>query len=56
MNTELAFFNLGGGEICLILALVIILFGASRLPKLAKGLGESIREFRKAGKELEKDE
>jgi sec-independent protein translocase protein TatA len=44
----LAIFNLGGGEIILILALVLILFGAKKLPELARGLGQGIREFRKA--------
>ena len=41
-------FNLGGGEIILILAIVLILFGAKRLPELAKGLGQGIREFKRA--------
>src|SRR5258705_4911381 len=41
-------FGLGGGEIILILALVLILFGAKKLPELAKGLGQGIFEFRKA--------
>jgi sec-independent protein translocase protein TatA len=44
----LAIFNLGGGETFLILALVLILFGAKKLPELARGLGQGIREFRKA--------
>ena len=44
----LAIFNLGGGEIILILALVLILFGAKKLPELARGLGQGIREFKKA--------
>ena len=44
----LAIFNLGGGEIILILAVVLILFGAKRLPELAKGLGQGIKEFKKA--------
>src|SRR6266481_325969 len=48
MNPMLAFFNFGGGEIILILAIVLILFGAKRLPDLAKGLGQGIKEFRKA--------
>jgi sec-independent protein translocase protein TatA len=45
-------FNLGGGEIILILALVLILFGAKKLPELAKGLGTGIKEFKKATKEV----
>jgi sec-independent protein translocase protein TatA len=44
----LALFNFGGGEIILILAIVLILFGAKRLPELAKGLGQGIKEFKKA--------
>jgi sec-independent protein translocase protein TatA len=48
----LALFSLGGGEIVLILALVLILFGAKKLPELAKGLGQGIKEFKKATKEV----
>ena len=44
----LALLNLGGGEIILILAIVLILFGAKKLPELAKGLGQGIKEFKKA--------
>jgi sec-independent protein translocase protein TatA len=43
-----AMFNLGGGEIILILAIVLILFGAKKLPELARGLGQGIKEFKKA--------
>src|SRR5258705_1873634 len=48
MNPMLALFNLGGGEIILILAIVLIWFGAKKLPELAKGLGQGIKEFKKA--------
>ena len=48
LNPMLAIFNIGGGEIILILALVLILFGAKRLPELAKGLGQGIKEFKRA--------
>jgi len=51
MTTVFALFNLGGGEIILILALVLILFGARKLPELAKGLGQGIKEFKKAARE-----
>ena len=44
----LALFNLGSGEIISILAIVLILFGAKKLPELAKGLGQGIKEFKKA--------
>src|SRR5215471_12742861 len=52
MNVMFGLFNLGGGEIILILALVLILFGAKKLPELAKGLGTGIKEFKKATKEV----
>jgi len=48
LNPMLAIFNLGGGEIILILAIVLILFGAKKLPELARGLGQGIKEFKKA--------
>lgn len=43
-------------ELFLILLIVGILFGASRLPKIGRGLGEAIREFRKVGRELHGDD
>src|SRR5206468_11274571 len=52
MNIMFGLFNLGGGEIILILALILILFGAKKLPELAKGLGQGIKEFKKATKEV----
>ena len=44
---------LGGQELWLILIIVLILFGGSKLPSLARGLGESIKEFKKAQREDE---
>jgi sec-independent protein translocase protein TatA len=43
---------LGGWEIVLILAIVLILFGSKKLPELARGLGQGIREFKKAAREV----
>ena len=51
MNTLLAGI-FGGWEIVLILAVVLILFGAKKLPELAKGLGQGIKEFKKATSEV----
>jgi sec-independent protein translocase protein TatA len=51
MNTLIAAF-FGGWEIVLILAVVLILFGAKKLPELAKGLGQGIKEFKKATTEV----
>jgi sec-independent protein translocase protein TatA len=51
MTTEmLAMLN--GWEIVLILAVVLVLFGAKKLPELAKGLGQGIKEFKKASREV----
>ena len=47
-NINLAYFNLGPWEILLILIVILILFGARRLPELARGLGQGINEFRDA--------
>jgi sec-independent protein translocase protein TatA len=43
----------GGGEWVLILLIVLLLFGGTKLPQLAKGLGQSVKEFKKASKEEE---
>jgi sec-independent protein translocase protein TatA len=52
MNTMLAVLGLGGWEIVLILAVVLIFFGAKKLPELAKGLGSGLKEFKKATREV----
>ncbi len=43
-------FGLGIGELLVILVIVLIIFGAGRLPEIGEGLGRSIRNFRKAVK------
>ena len=50
INSQLqfAFFNLGPWEILLVLIVILVLFGAKRLPELARGLGLGINEFRDA--------
>ncbi len=42
--------NLGGTEIVLILAVLLLLFGGTKIPQLMKGLGQGIREFKAASK------
>jgi len=41
----------GGWQVILIIALVLIFFGARKLPELAKGLGQGIKEFKKASRD-----
>ena len=54
MTTLIAGF-FGGWEIVLILAVVLILFGAKKLPELAKGLGQGIKEFKKATNDVQSE-
>lgn len=56
MNTVFAFLGgLGGWEILLIMLVILIFFGAKKIPELARGLGKGIREFKDATTEI-KDE
>jgi sec-independent protein translocase protein TatA len=48
-------FGLGGQELILILLFIIIFFGAKKLPELARGLGQGMREFKKAQSDLEEE-
>lgn len=43
--------RIGGGEIAIILVVLVLLFGAKKLPELARSLGSSAREFRKGTEE-----
>ena len=47
--------NLGWPEIVVILVVFILLFGAKKLPELARGVGKSIKEFKKATSHIEED-
>jgi sec-independent protein translocase protein TatA len=49
-------FGLGYQELLIILVIVLILFGAQRLPDLAKSLGSSVKEFKKGVNEINKDD
>ncbi len=55
MNTVAFLQNINGPEILLIFLIVLLLFGAKRLPGLFKSFGKSIREFKKATTEIEED-
>jgi sec-independent protein translocase protein TatA len=46
---------LNGWEIVLIFAVILVLFGAKKLPELARGLGQGIREFKKSTREVQEE-
>lgn len=54
-QTMLAFANLGPTELILIVAVIFLLFGATRLPQLAKALGQSKKAFREGIEEGERE-
>ena len=49
-------FGLGTQELLIILVIVLVLFGANRLPDLARSLGGSLKEFKKGMNDVTKDE
>jgi sec-independent protein translocase protein TatA len=51
MNPIFAMLN--GWEVVAILAIVLVLFGAKKLPELARGLGQGIKEFKKSSREIQ---
>ncbi len=55
MHALLGFAMPGGMELVLIVLVVLIFFGAKKIPELARGLGKGIREFKDATKEVKKE-
>ena len=53
MNTIATFFS--GQDMLIIFLIVLLLFGAKKLPELAKGMGQAVREFNKAKEEIERE-
>jgi sec-independent protein translocase protein TatA len=47
--------NLGWQELLLIFLVILLLFGAKRLPEMGKAIGKGLREFKNAMKEIERD-
>ena len=52
----LAAFGIGGTELLIIAGIALLFFGGSKLPSLAKGLGQSVKEFKKATKEAQDED
>ena len=55
MNSLLFLGNIGAGEIILIALIIILMFGAKRIPELMKGLGQGVRSFKEGINDIEKD-
>lgn len=56
MNSPLAFIgSLGTPELVLIFIVILLLFGAKKLPELARGVGKSMGEFKKAREDFERE-
>jgi sec-independent protein translocase protein TatA len=55
-NILFIFGSLGPTELIIVLLIVLLIFGGSRLPQLAKGLGESVKNFKKAVNENEDED
>jgi len=53
--TSTTLLMIGWPQIVLIIVVVLILFGGKKLPQLMKGLGEGMKEFKNASKDLNKD-
>jgi len=52
---EINMFGLGSQEIILILLVILVLFGAKKIPEMMQGLGKGIREFKKASRDIEEE-
>lgn len=52
MSTIASLLNLGGPDLVIIMGIVLLLFGAKKLPELARGMGQAVREFSKAKDEF----
>ena len=55
MTGTLLFLNLGGGEIFFIVLITVMLFGAKRIPEIARGLGKGMREVRNATNDIKRE-
>lgn len=56
MNFPAAFIEgIGGPELMFIMFIVLLLFGANKLPELARGMGKAVREFKKATSSVENE-
>jgi len=52
MTLVASFMNLAGPDLIIILLIILVLFGAKKLPELARGMGQAVKEFQKAKDEF----
>jgi sec-independent protein translocase protein TatA len=52
MNLIASFMNLAGPDLIVILLIILVIFGAKKLPELARGMGQAVKEFQKAKDEF----
>jgi sec-independent protein translocase protein TatA len=52
MNAIASIMNLAGPDLIIILLIILVLFGAKKLPELARGMGQAVKEFQKAKDEF----
>lgn len=55
MSFIASLFNLGGPDLIIILGIFLLLFGAKKLPELARGMGQAVKEFSKAKDEFDRE-
>lgn len=55
MSGTFLFFNIGGGEIFFILLVVVMFFGAERIPEIARGLGKGMRQIKHATNDIKQE-
>ena len=53
LNGILGFFNLGTGEVILIVAIILLLFGGRKIPELMRGLGKGVKSLKQGMNEIE---
>jgi sec-independent protein translocase protein TatA len=52
---EYLMFGLGGQELVIVLLIVLVLFGGAKIPQMMRGMGEGMREFKKATRDDDDD-
>src|ERR1700710_599083 len=55
LDSVFLIFDIGGGEIMLIMLVILLLFGGEKLPQLARGLGKGIRDFKDASEGVKRE-